>query len=311
MRARRRVTSLLPLILLALLLTGCAAPAVHGPRALVAAGTDTLFLHEGDLLSQVRTDGGAGVRLLRRLSVDGCSQRPYEIFKDPAFATPTGVEVFPAGIAVADAGRARVFLLKESTGSLTGELKPPLGWLRPGQMHWDGRRLYVTDAGRHVVEIFDGQGVWQRTLGGPGAEPGQFLHPTAVCTDPEGRLWVLDALNHRVQEFSTEDKPIFSFGVYDRAPGGFMFPKGLAFDDDGNLYVSDAGVNRIQVFSPGGALLYWFGGTGRGEEQFLLPSALCCKGNRLYVADQYNRRVEIYRYLPYLPQEHAQAEAKP
>lgn len=329
------------------LLAGCATAPADGARALVAAGTDTLFLHEGDLLAQVRTDGSTGMRVLRRLtggcaqaiagrptdvaldgqgrvlvadgdlsqvlrlSVAGCSPRPYEVFHDPEFATPTGVEVFPAGIAVADAGRARVFLLKESTGALAGELHAPQGWMRPGQMHWDGRLLYVTDAGRHVVEIFDGAGAWQRTLGGPGAGPGEFLHPTAVCTDPDGRLWVLDALNHRVQAFSAEGLPVFSFGVYDHAPGGFMFPKGLAFDDDGNLYVSDAGVNRIQVFSRGGALLFWFGGTGRGEGQFLLPSALCSRDNRLYIADQYNRRVEVYRYLPYLPAEHAQGGGRP
>lgn len=350
--SRRATASLLlaalPAGLLAgLLACGCAAAPPRPPRALVAAGTDTLFLHEGDLLAQVHEGGGLGTRLLRRvagscaqavagrptdvaldeqgrilvadgdlsqvlrLGAAGCVPKPYEVFKDPAFATPTGVEAFPAGIAVADAGRAKVFLLREGSGSLAGELKAPQGWLRPGQMHWDGNRLYVTDAGRHVVEIFDGGGVWQRTLGGPGAAPGQFLHPTAVCTDPDGGLWVLDALNHRVQQFSAEGEPLFSFGVYDRAPGGFMFPKGLAFDEDGNLYVSDAGVNRIQVFSRGGALLYWFGDTGRGDGQFLLPSALCCRGNRLYIADQYNRRVEVYRYLPYLPLDRSLAGAKP
>ncbi|MFA7330491.1 MAG: hypothetical protein WC326_05380 [Candidatus Delongbacteria bacterium] len=329
---------LFPLLLLALL-AGCATLGERAERPLVAAGTDTLLLHEGDLLTLIRRDGGAGIRTLRaltggcdlaavgrpsdldvdadgrvlvcdgdlsqvlRLSVDGCSPRPYEVFQIPEFATPTGVESFPAGIAVADAGRAKVFLLGQSSGLLKGELAAPDGWKRPGQMHWDGEFLYVADAGRHLVQVFDGAGRWLRTVGSEGTGPGQFLHPVAVCTSPDGRLWVLDALNHRVQAFTRDGRPDAAFGVYDHAPGGFMFPKGLAFDTDGNLYVSDAGVNRVQVFSQGGALLYWFGSTGRSDEDFLLPSAICAEGNRLYIADQYNRRVQVYRYLPYLSAE--------
>ncbi|MDP2360802.1 MAG: hypothetical protein Q8O14_08620 [bacterium] len=327
---------LVMILLTALLAAGCATVRHEGPRALVADGRDTLFLHEGDLLAQVRSVEGLGLKALRwvtgscvtasigrptdvavdgegrvlvcdgdlsrvvRLSPEGCSPRPFEVFSAPEFATPTGVEVFPAGIAVADAGRAKVFLLSSGTGRLAGELSTPEGWSRPGQMHWDGSRLRVVDGGRHVVESFDAQGHWLGTLGREGGGPGEFLHPVAVAVDPDGQVWVLDALNHRVQSFTPEGRHLLSFGVYDHAPGGFMFPKGLAFDEDGNLYVSDAGFSRIQVFSRTGALLYWFGGPGREGDRFLMPGALCARGNRIYIADQYNRRIQVYRYLPYL-----------
>lgn len=336
MKPTRRIAALLSLALLA----GCSTLSGGGGSPLVAAaGTDTLFLREGDLLTAVRRDGGLGMRALRavtggcdqaavgrpvdvdrdeegrmlvcdsdlaqiiRLSIEGCSPHPYEVFQIPEFSTPTGVESFPAGIAVSDAGRGKVFLLGSGAGLLKGELEAPGGWKRPGQLHWDGKFLHVVDAGRHLVQVFDSAGIWQRSLGGEGVEPGRFLHPVAVCSSPDGRLWVLDALNHRVQAFKGDGSPDIAFGVYDHAPGGFMFPKGLAFDEDGNLYVSDAGVNRVQVFSQSGALLYWFGSTGRDGESFLLPGALCCEGNRLYIADQYNRRVQVYRYLPYLSAE--------
>ena len=338
LRSRRcRLALLLPLAVLA----GCATLSERPVRPLVAAATDTLLLHEGDLLTRVSPDAGWLSRVLRtatggcalpavgrpvdvdrdeagrllvcdgdlgqviRLSVEGCAPNPYEVFQLPVFSTPTGVEAFPAGIAVADAGRGTVFLLDDS-GDLIGELAAPGGWVRPGQMHWDGQHLHVVDAGRHLVHSFDGAGVWTRQLGGVGAGAGRFLHPVSVCTSPDGRLWVLDALNHRVQAFTPDGEPDTAFCVYDHAPGGFMFPKGLAFDGDGNLYVSDAGVNRVQVFSQGGALLYWFGSTGRGQEDFLLPGAICAHGNLLYIADPYNRRVQMYRYVPYLS-----AEGKP
>jgi len=343
------MTRRLPMLALAgLLMLGCATVRQEGPRPLVAAGSDTLFLQEGDILSQVRMDGGLGMRVLRlvsgscvtasvgrptdvdvdslgrvlvcdgdlsrllRLSPEGCSPRPFEVMASPLFATPTGVASFPAGIAMSDAGRAKVFLLEEGSGDVKGELLAPAGWSRPGQMHWDGRLLHIVDAGRHVVESFDANGVWRRTLGGQGGGLGQFLHPVGVSCDPDTNLWVLDALNHRVQSFDTQGRFLSSFGVYDHAPGGFMFPKGLAFDGDGNLYVSDAAFSRIQVFSRSGALLYWFGGTGREEDRFLLPSAMCSRDNRLYIADQYNRRVQVYRYLPYLSAEApAEGEVRP
>ncbi len=338
----------LPVLFLSLLLAaGCATVTHQGPRPLVAAGTDTLYLQEGDVLSQVRLDGGLGMKALRlvtgscatasvgrptdvdvdadgrvlvcdgdlsrllRLSPEGCSPRPFEVMASPLFATPTGVAAFPAGIAMSDAGRGKVFLLESGSGNVKGELSSPKGWKRPGQMHWDGSLLHIVDAGRHVVESFDGQGRWQRTLGGEGGAQGQFLHPVAVASDPDGQLWVLDALNHRVQCFNAQGDFLFSFGVYDHSPGGFMFPKGLAFDGDGNLYVSDAAFSRIQVFSRSGALLYWFGGTGRAGDQFLLPSALCFHGDHLYIVDQYNRRVQAYRYLPYLSAELPAGEVAP
>jgi DNA-binding beta-propeller fold protein YncE len=277
----------------------CVTASVGRPTDVDVDGEGRVLVCDGDLSRLVR------------LSPEGCSPRPFEVMTSPLFATPTGVAAFPAGIALSDAGRGKVFLLDEASGDVQGELVSPKGWKRPGQMHWDGALLHIVDAGRHVVESFDGQGRWQRTLGGEGGAPGQFLHPVAVAADPDGDLWVLDALNHRVQCFNAQGAFVSSFGVYDHAPGGFMFPKGLAFDGDGNLYVSDAAFSRIQVFSRSGALLYWFGGTGRAGDQFLLPSALCFRGGRLHIVDQYNRRVQAYRYLPYLSAELPVGEVAP
>jgi hypothetical protein len=322
-----RLAGLLALALLA----GCAARRSIERPALIADFDDTLFVYEGRLLDWLLAEPGTGQRLLSVLTggcatvhlgrptdvaVDGqgrifvadgdlgqvvrlegaaCTAAGVLIVRLPEFATPTGVEPFPAGLAVADAGRGKVFLVGEG-GLLAGELVADRPWVRPGQMHWDGARLFVCDPGSHRIEIFDGAGRYQGGFGGMGSSLGEFMHPVAVCTDPEGGIWVLDALNHRVKAFSPELEYRSSFGVYDSAPGGLMFPKGLAFDSEGHLYISDASFNRVQVFSPSGALLYWFGEAGRAPGQFLLPSAICIHEDRLYIADQYNRRVEIYHY---------------
>lgn len=327
----RKIPALAACLAVAAVLAGCAARGSLEHAALVVEGHDTLYVYEGRLLDwaaasptaaqralSVLTGGCATVHMGRPSDVDAdesgriyvadgdlarvirldgaaCTAAGVAIFRLPEFATPTGVEAFPGGVAVADAGRGKVFTLSEG-GLLTGELRAPEAWVRPGQMHWDGTRLFVCDTGRHRIEVFDGGGVHQGGFGSMGSGPGEFMHPVAVATDPDGGVWVLDALNHRVQAFDASLAFDHAFGVYDSAPGGLMFPKGLAFDSEGHLYVSDAATNRVQVFSPGGALLYWFGEAGRGPGQFLLPAAICAAGDRFFVADQYNRRVEIYRF---------------
>jgi len=329
---KRAATAVFGVLVLAALLAGCAVRRVAERPAMIADFDDTLYVYEGRLLDWAMARPTAGQRALSLLT-GGCGTvsfgRPTDVDADPSgriyvpdgdlaqvvrlegaactaagvmivhlpeFATPTGVEVFSGGVAVADAGRGRVFVISEG-GLLTGELRAPQPWSRPGQMHWDGSRLFVCDAGRHRVEIFDGAGAHLEGFGSMGSGPGEFMHPVAVCTDPEGQGWVLDALNHGVQRFGPDLEFRSAFGVYDSAPGGLMFPKGLAFDSEGHLDVPDAGFHRVQVFSPGGALLYWFGEPGRAAGQFLLPVAVCIQDDRLLIADQYNRRVEIYRYL--------------
>lgn len=240
-------------------------------------------------------DGDLG-RVLR-VEVTRCAITGLRVLDPTELGTPTGVEPTPFGLIVSDSGRSKVFRMT-AMGTVVGELAAPEAWIRPGQMNWDGERLFICDTGRHVVEVFGADGSHLVTMGGAGAKPGEFLHPVAVSRSSDGRIWVLDALNHRVQAFTPDLRPESSFGVYDHAPGGMMFPKGLALDEEDHIYISDAFVNRIQVFSTSGALLYWFGEPGRGDGQFLLPGAMHAQGNRIHIADQYNRRVQVYEYLP-------------
>jgi hypothetical protein len=41
-----------------------------------------------------------------------------------------------------------------------------------------------------------------------------------------------------------------------------------------------------------------FGGTGAGPGEFFLPTSIHIDGNDyIYVADSYNRRIQVFRYL--------------
>jgi hypothetical protein len=335
---KQRILQTCSALLAGTLLAGCSTVQIMHERVLVADGSDTLFVQEASLptmqapeKAQTWKERLTGLPAGMTRMIVGAPEiprlaRPTDIHIDadgvgyicdgdlgrvlvaqpdgsvgvlePAeLATPTGVERIPAGLVISDSGRGDVFLINR-LGLVSGRLQAASPWMRPGQMLWNGEKLFVCDTGRHVIEIFDGEGQHLSTLGESGSGPGQFIHPVAVAEASDGTLWVLDALNHRVQSFDAGLKPLASFGVYDRAPGGLMFPKGLALDEEDHIYISDAAFNRIQVFSSSGALLYWFGDTGRGEHDFLLPGALHAAGNRIYVANQYNRRVDVFHYQP-------------
>ena len=54
----------------------------------------------------------------------------------------------------------------------------------------------------------------------------------------------------------------------------------------------------MQIFDSNGALLYFFGETGTAAGAFMLPAALNFdKHDNLYVVDQYNNRVQVFRYF--------------
>jgi hypothetical protein len=55
----------------------------------------------------------------------------------------------------------------------------------------------------------------------------------------------------------------------------------------------------VQIFDATGTLLLDFGAEGRDPGQFWLPAGICIDAhNRIWIADTYNRRVQVFDYLP-------------
>jgi DNA-binding beta-propeller fold protein YncE len=81
-------------------------------------------------------------------------------------------------------------------------------------------------------------------------------------------------------------------------PGSFARPKGVAVDSEGHLYAVDAAFNNLQVFDGEGRLLLAFGSMGRSHGQLWLPLGVHIdRHDRVYVADRFNKRVQIYEFL--------------
>ncbi len=158
-------------------------------------------------------------------------------------------------------------------------------------------RLYIVDTKKHNVSVFDMAGKFLFDFGKRGTGDGEFNFPTFIAIGPEGKVHVVDTFNFRVQIFDPEGRFLFKFGSIGDMPGQFSRAKGIGIDSEGNIYVVDAAFNNIQIFNDKGQLLLFFGKIGRGRGDFWLPAGMHIRNDLIYVADQYNYRINIYKFL--------------
>lgn len=208
--------------------------------------------------------------------------------------SPVGVAFGVNRTYVADSALGQVFAF-----DATGERVLTMGDIeRPTGLAFDreGGRLYVADTLGHRILVFDSAGKRLLAFGQRGAEPGAFNYPTHLFLRA-GRLYVNDTMNFRVQVFDLVGNHLATFGRHGDGSGDFAQPKGLAVDREGHVYVADALFDRVQIFDSDGNYLLGFGGTGVKAGDFWLPAGLFITDGRIYVADSYNRRVQVFQFL--------------
>ncbi len=64
--------------------------------------------------------------------------------------------------------------------------------------------IVIADAGRGTVRLFRPDGVFERTLGGPGAAPGEFEEPSQLLVDAHDSVFVWDASAWRRTGFDAD-----------------------------------------------------------------------------------------------------------
>src|SRR6185295_2029822 len=101
----------------------------------------------------------------------------------------------------------------------------------------------------------------------PESEKGR---PTGLTVDPKGELLVADTHYHRVLRYSSEGTLLSQFGA------------------------EGSGSDRIQVFTPEGKLLRSWGSYGKAPGQFDRPQSIAISGDRVYVADAANHRIQVF-----------------
>ncbi len=215
---------------------------------------------------------------------------------EEALVSPVALALRADGaVYVADTALNKVFLLDRSGALLRTLASPELE--RPAALAWreSARELYVLDAKRHRITVFDSAGAVLRHMGVSGRGNGQFNYPTHMALAADGTLLVTDALNFRIQALTPTGEFLWKFGHQGNGSGDFAAPKGVAVDAGGHYYVVDALFDLVQIFDQSGQLLLAFGERGAQPGQMTLPRGIFISAeDRVYVADAFNQRVQVF-----------------
>jgi DNA-binding beta-propeller fold protein YncE len=156
--------------------------------------------------------------------------------------------------------------------------------------------LYVPDTHYHRVLVYTPDGKEIRRWGSEGTGPGQFIFPTDVAFDAQGRIYVSEyGDNDRIQVFDQNAKYLYQIGSFGAGPGQFSRPDEMVIDPaDGTLYVTDNGNHRIDVFKTDGTFLRSMGSVGSDPGQFRFPRGMVddFRGH-LVVCEFGNNRVQL------------------
>jgi len=187
-----------------------------------------------------------------------------------------------------------------------------LGWIADVAVDSSGN-IWVVDGSASHVAKFDAGGNLSGELGVPwewGSDNHHFAGPRSIAFDNAGNMYVSDAWNHRIQVFDSGGNYLATIGetgVSGSDNAHLNLPRHIAIDDSDLLYVPDALNHRVQIFDVASAPAITYVGTigvtgeaGSDNAHFNWPSGVAVDAGRIYVADDYNHRVQIFgRSAPY------------
>lgn len=162
---------------------------------------------------------------------------------------------------------------------------------RPSAGASDARgRIYVTDASRRAVFVFDEAAgdlaVWEQATPALG-----FAAPAGVAPGRDGEVYVADADLGLVAHLDRDGTPRPPLGR-----GVLQRPTGLAYDAArGLLYVADTMAHDVKAFDGAGRHVGTLGRRGEAPGEFNYPTHLAFARGELYVTDTMNNRVQVLR----------------
>lgn len=166
----------------------------------------------------------------------------------------------------------------------------PLVLQRPSALVGDDQgRLYVSDAGRAGVFVFDERAGELHLWTQADAQRG-FASPAGLAPAPGGGIYVADADLAVVVRLDAAGQPRAVLGQ-----GLLRRPTGLARDPArGLLYVADTYAHDVKVFADDGRLVDVIGRRGTGAGEFNFPTHMAFAQGELYVTDALNHRIQVF-----------------
>ena len=213
-------------------------------------------------------------------------EEPVSIIK------PYGVTVHSTKVYICDTGRAGLVVLDLSRGTFRHWVPGGRGQLQlPINCDVDDHGLlYVADANRRQVVVFDGEGNFINAFGEP-----EGFKPTDVVVQQD-TIWVASVEDHAVHIYSTGNYS--HLGSYSGAPegeAGFLRqPTNIACQTH-ELFVSDFGDFNVKKLSTTGRMMGTVGSYGNGPGQFTRPKGVALdRDGNLYVVDAAFQNVQIF-----------------
>jgi hypothetical protein len=174
----------------------------------------------------------------------------------PGAIAPVGT----LSMAVLDRGNRRV-VTYDLFGRLQGtlidlespELDAELGRIDPVDLAADrGGSLFVADADRDRVLVFDHSGHYTRTIGGFGARGGSFRGLLGIAAGRRGELFAAERVNGRVQRLDPGGRVLASWPLPVKPA---RLALAVAADDSGHVAVADEAAGTLSLFDVDGVLL--------------------------------------------------------
>ena len=174
---------------------------------------------------------------------------------------------------------------------------------RPSDVAWDAAgNIFVADGHGNNARVakFDPNGVFLKSWGSRGSDPGQFNTPHSIAIDAAGNVYVADQGNKRIPVFDnngTFKSEISGIGT----PTAICISKGthpyLYSSHTGDPYgMDDAAIYKLEL---DGRVLGKFGSAGKLPKQFGLVNAIDCRvENELLVGELSNWRVQKLTLAP-------------
>lgn len=168
----------------------------------------------------------------------------------------------------------------------------------PADVAWDANGdIFVADGIGENARIakFSKEGVFIKSWGSKGAEPGQFADVHSLAVDAEGNVYAGDSGNQRIQVFDNN-------GTFKTQISNVGAPAALCLSAGSHPYLYSSNSNPVDDIDSGGEIFKLnmdgtivgkFGRAGKLPKEFGTVNEIDCRTpNQLYVAEIGNYRVQ-------------------